>query len=174
MGMKSGHPRQALLAFVEGRLDAAGRARVERHLPDCAACRAEVAELIHVTDTIGALPAALGGLAQRPAGSWSAIWARVRAVPVRPLSVAPQLNLTLSLAVVVFVLAASLPAGLGARPASVTAGAIQTPVAAHATPSAGRGTAAGAAQLSTALAANRLAAGARAIPVPTPVPGLKG
>jgi anti-sigma factor RsiW len=172
MGLSGRHPRADFLAYAEARLDPAGRTRLEQHLAICDVCRAEVAELMQLADTLGALPAALRGLASPAAGSWSAVWARVKRVPVR--RVVPQLNFYLSLAAVVFVLAAALPAGLAARPAAVTAGAIQTPIAAQATPSAARGTAAGAAQVSTALAANRPAYGARAIPVPTPIPGLKG
>jgi anti-sigma factor RsiW len=167
------HPRQELLAFVEGRLDQPGRARVAAHLASCPVCRAEAAELMELIDSLNALPGALRGLSQRQAGSWPAVWARVQGVTIRRM--VPQLNLYLSLAAVVFVLAAVLPAGLGAQPLPVTAGAIQTPIAAPATPIAGTVTAAGSVgQVSTALAAGRLARGARAIPNPTPVPGQSG
>lgn len=168
--MTAPHPRKELLALVEGRLDAARRAQVEHHLAGCALCRVEAAELAHVTDTLGALPAALRGLPDFRAGSWSTVWARVQGVPVRRM--VPQLNLYLSLAVLVFVLAAALPAGLAGPPILVTAGVIQTPVAVQATPVVGRGTASAVGRVSTALA--RVSTSARPIPNPTPVPGLKG
>jgi anti-sigma factor RsiW len=170
MGMTSGHPRDELLALIELRLDASSRARVEAHLAGCPACRAEAAELMQINDTLGALPAALRALPDGRAGGWSAVWARVQAGPIR--RVVPQLNLYLSLAAVVFVLAAALPAGLGAQPLAVTAGVIQTPAAAQATPVAGKGAAAGVGQVSTALA--HLATPARPAPNPTPVPDVQG
>ncbi len=170
--MSARHPRPDLLAFVEGGLDAAARARVARHLAACPACQAEAAELMQVTDKLGALPLALRPLLASPAGAWSHVWARVQGVPIR--RVVPQLNLYLSLAAVLFVLAAALPVGLGAQPLAVTAGVIQTPVAALATPIASKGTAASWGQVSTALAADRHATAARPIPVPTPIPGQKG
>lgn len=173
MGLSVQHPRQELLAFVEGRLDPCALARVSAHLAGCARCRAEAAELMDVTDSLNALPAALRGLSERRAGAWAVVWGRVQAVPIRRL--VPQLNFFLSLTAVVFVLAAALPAGLGAQPLPVTAGAIQTPVALPATPVAGKVTAAGPAwQVSTALAASRLPRGARPVPNPTPVPGQRG
>ena len=85
----------------------------------------------------------------------------------------PQLNLYVSLAAVVFVLAAALPAGLGAQPLPVTAGVIQTPVTVAATPAAGKTASVISGQLSTALAARPVTA-ARPIPIQTPVPGQKG
>ncbi len=172
MGLSGQHPRRQLLAFVEGSLEPAEREQVERHVAVCAACQAEVADLAQMHDTLSALPAALRGLVARPAGSWSAVWARVQGTPVRRML--PQLNLYVSLAVVVFVLAAALPAGLAAQPALATAGAVQTPVVAPVTPSAGKAAVAYAGQVSTALATNQMTLGAQAIPVPTPVPGLKG
>ena len=166
------HPRQQLLAFVEGRLDQPAQARVQEHLAGCPRCRSEAAELMELTDSLNVLPGALRGLSERQAGSWPAVWARVKGLPIRRM--APQLNLYLSLAAIVFVLAAAVPAGLGAQPLPVTAGVIQTPMAA-ATPIAGTLTAAGSAgQVSTALAGGRRARGARAIPTPTPIPGQRG
>ena len=163
------HPRHELLAFVEGQLDQPGQARVEEHLAGCPRCRAEAAELMELTDSLNTLPGALRRLSERQTGSWPAVWTRVQGLPIRRML--PQLNLYLSLAAVVFVLAAAVPAGLSAQPLPVTAGAIQTPMA-LATPIAGTITAGGSAgQVSTALAAGRLARGARAIPNPTPVPG---
>jgi anti-sigma factor RsiW len=171
MGMKTPHPRQELLAYVEGRLEAPDRARVAQHLRGCPGCQAEVAELEQVNETLGALPAALRPLTLRPAGSWPKVWDRVQGVPLR--RVVPQLNLYLSLAAVIFVLAAALPASLGAQPLPVTAGVIQTPVAAQATPAAGKSTLAASALVSTALAARTVTA-ARPIPIQTPIPGQKG
>jgi anti-sigma factor RsiW len=173
VGISVQHPRQELLAYVEGRLDQAGRVRVSAHLADCPRCRAEAAELMDVTDSLNALPAALRGLSERQAGSWSMVWGRVQSAPIRRM--VPQLNLYLSLTAVVFVLAAALPAGLGAQPLPVMAGAIQTPVALPVTPVAGKVTAGEpVGQVSTALAASRLPRGARAVPNPTPVPGQRG
>ena len=105
MGVKTAHPRRELLAFVDGGLEAAEQARVAEHLAHCAACRAEATELERVNEMLHALPAALRPLTQRPAGAWSQVWGRVRGVPLR--RVVPQLNLYLSLAAVVFALAAT-------------------------------------------------------------------
>src|SRR5690349_13697854 len=127
MGLSTVHPQAHLLAWVEGRLDPSTRALVQQHLAGCRACQAEVAELAEMADTLGALPAALGPLTAPPAGSWSRVWARVQDVPLR--RVVPQLNLYVSLAAVLFVVAAALPAGLAAQPLPVTAGVIQTPFA---------------------------------------------
>ena len=170
MGLKMRHPRRELLTFVDGGLEPPARARVAEHLTGCNACRAEAAELERVNETLRALPAALRPLTLRPSRAWSQVWGRVRGVPLR--RVVPQLNLYLSLAAVVFVLAAAMPASLGAQPLSVTAGVIQTPVAAAATP-AGKGTATAIGQLSTALAAKAVTA-AHPIPIETPIPGQKG
>jgi anti-sigma factor RsiW len=172
MGMNTPHPGRDLLALVERRLDHAARAQVEQHLATCATCRAEAADLMEMADTLGALPSALGPLSTRPAGSWSHVWARVQGVPIR--RVAPQLNLYVSLAAVLFVLAAALPAGLAAQPLPVTAGVIQTPVVEQATPLAGTATAAGSGQLGTALAGDRHGTPARPIAIETPIPGQKG
>ena len=171
MGLKTPHPRQELLAFVDGGLEPPARVRVGEHLAGCAECRAEAAELARVNDMLRALPAAMRPLTRQPAGAWTQVWGRVKGVPLR--RVVPQLNLYLSLAAVVFVLAAALPAGLAAQPLPVTAGVIQTPVAAAATPAAGLSTASVTGQLSTALAFKPVTA-ARPIPSQTPVPGQKG
>ena len=170
MGLTTRHPRPELLAFVDGGLQPPARARVAEHLARCAACRAEAAELERVNETLRALPAALRPLTLRPSGAWSQVWGRVRGGPLR--RVVPQLNLYLSLAAVVFVLAAAVPASLGAQPLSVTAGVIQTPVAAAATPAVKR-TSTASGQLSTALAAKAVTA-AHPIPIETPIPGQKG
>jgi anti-sigma factor RsiW len=167
------HPHQQLLAFVDGGLEPATQTRVAEHLAGCAECRAEAAELARVNDMLRALPAAMRPLTRRPAGSWSQVWGRVNGVPLPLRRAVPQLNLYLSLAAVVFVLAAAVPASLGAQPLPVTAGVIQTPVAAAATPAAGKGTSVATGQLSTALAAKPVTA-ARPIPIQTPIPGQKG
>jgi anti-sigma factor RsiW len=49
--------REQLSAYVDGELSAAERAAIERHLPACAECRAELAELRRVRALLGALPA---------------------------------------------------------------------------------------------------------------------
>jgi anti-sigma factor RsiW len=171
MGLKTAHPRSRLLAYVDGSLEPRARAEVAEHLAACGECRAEVADLAHLEDTLRALPAALRPLTLPPSGAWSQVWSQVGGAPLR--RVMPQLNLYLSLAAVVFVLAAALPAGLGAQPLPVTAGVIQTPVTIAATPAAGKTTSAISGQLSTALAARPVTA-ARPIPIQTPVPGQKG
>src|SRR5262245_38231825 len=136
MGLRTTHPRGELLALAEGRLAGADRERVTRHLDGCAACQAEATDLARLGETLEALPAALRPLTSPSAGAWAQVWVRVKAPPLR--RVVPQLNFYLSLAAVVFVLAAALPAGLGlgAQPMPVTAGVIQTPVAALVTPAA--------------------------------------
>ena len=171
MGLKTAHPRARLLAYVDGSLEPRARAKVAKHLAACDECRAEAAELAYLEDTLRVLPAALRPLTLPPGGAWSQVWGRVAGAPLR--RVMPQLNLYLSLAAVVFVLAAALPAGLGAQPLPVTAGVIQTPVTAAATPAAGKTTSAISGQLSTTLAARPVTA-ARPIPTQTPAPGQKG
>jgi anti-sigma factor RsiW len=172
MGLTGAHPRADLLRLVDGRLEAGTRARVEQHLAGCPQCRAELAELAQTADNLRAIPGALRQLATAPASSWPVVWARVQNVPVRHM--APQLNLYLSLAIGVFVIVAALPRGLGAQPVRATAGANQAPSAALVTPNAAHPAGPRAAQVSTALAASRLASGAQAMPAPTPVPGAKG
>ena len=175
MGLSARHPRPELLGLLEKRLDPADRARVEQHVAACAVCQAELAELAQVHDMLNAVPRALRGLAEPSSNSWPIVWARVQRVPMRRM--APQLNLFVSLAVVVFVLAAAFPRNLSNKPVLGPDGgvqtAVQTPVAAQMTPSADKTAAPGAAQLSTASAGIPLT-GARAMPAPTPVPGLKG
>jgi anti-sigma factor RsiW len=172
MGMNTRHPRTELLALVDGRLSPAARALVEQHLAGCAACRAEAAHLFDMADTLSALPAAMRPLTALPADSWAHVWARVQGVPIR--RVVPQLNLVVSLAAVLFVVGAALPAGLAAQPLPVTAGVIQTPAVGLATPIVGTATAATSGQLGTALAADRQVTAARPIPIQTPIPGQKG
>jgi hypothetical protein len=82
----------------------------------------------------------------------------------------PQLSFYLSVAMTVFVFALTLPAGFGVPQLAVTAGAIQTPLAAEATPGTlvldARPVGAAASASSTALLSVRSVA--RPIPVPTP------
>jgi anti-sigma factor RsiW len=172
MGLKTTHPQAELLAFVDGRLEAAERARVARHLADCPACRADVFELARVDETLSALPAALRPLTAPAAGSWSRVWVQTQARSLR--RVVPQLNFYLSLAAVIFVLAAAVPASLGAQPMPVTAGVIQTPLAEQMTPAAGMPTFTSAGRASTAPAVARAVTAARPVPNETPVPGQKG
>jgi len=169
VGLSTPHPRSDLLALAEGRLGSAARRQVEQHLVTCTSCRAEAAALTDMADRLAAMPAALRPLTSRPAGSWAQVWARVHSAPVR--RVVPQLKLYVSLAAVLFVLAAALPAGLAAQPLPVTAGVIQTPVVEQATPIVGTATAAGTGQLGTALAGDRSVTAARPIPIQTPTPG---
>ncbi|GAB7052323.1 anti-sigma factor family protein [Catenuloplanes indicus] len=49
--------RTLLGLYALGRLSAAEEARTVAHLEECAACRAEVAELTHVTSALGLLTA---------------------------------------------------------------------------------------------------------------------
>ena len=169
MGMSRQHPRRDLFRLVEGGLDPAARARVEQHVADCAACQTELSHMTQTVDSLRAIPHALHQLTAPSPAAWPAVWARMQRVPVRRM--APHLNLVLSLAAVVFVLAAALPSGLGVQPMRVTAGANQTPQTVLATPSAGKAIGSEAVQVSTALAASHLATGARALPAPTPIPG---
>jgi len=50
------HQREQLSAYLDGELSAAERAALERHLPACSECRAELAELRRVRALLGALP----------------------------------------------------------------------------------------------------------------------
>lgn len=49
--------RAQLSAYLDGELSQAERADLERHVPTCAECRAELAELRRVRTLLGALPA---------------------------------------------------------------------------------------------------------------------
>jgi anti-sigma factor RsiW len=167
MRMVSGHVHRDLLAWTEMRLPAADQARVEAHLGACRACRAEADDLLHLADTLGGLPKALRALPANGARSWPAVWARIQFTPL-PRAL-PRLSFYLSLVGIVFALAAALPAGLGIQPLIVTAGVVETPVAPRATrvvssteslPDGGRDV--------------KAATAAWPIPVPTPIPNLKG
>jgi anti-sigma factor RsiW len=165
MGMVGEHVRRDLLAWAEQRLAPADRARVDAHLRTCFECRAEAQELTRLAGTLSGLPKALRGLPTSGARSWPAVWARVqRSSLPRAL---PRLSFYLSLTGVVFAVAAALPGRLGIQPLAVTAGVVETPVAASATL---------AASSTDALqdGAGKAATAAWPIPVPTPVPGVKG
>jgi anti-sigma factor RsiW len=172
------HPRHELLALVEHRLDSARRATVEAHLAVCSRCRVEAAELLLLTDNLAAIPAAMRPLVEGAPGGrgreWPVIWSRIERGPMRRIM--PQLSFYLSVAVTVFVFALTVPTGIGAPQLAATVGAIQTPLAAQATPGTlgpdARLSNLGAAAASTALV--RAYTAARPIPVPTPVPGPKG
>jgi anti-sigma factor RsiW len=163
----TGHVSPDLLAWVEQRLPPAERARVDGHLRACSQCRAEALEMAQLADTLAGLPRALRGHTAANARSWPAVWARIQRSPLP--SALPRLSVYLSLTALVFALAASLPAGLALQPLAVTAGVVETPLAPRATlvvsstdalPGGGRE-----AQAATA---------AWPIPVPTPVPGVRG
>jgi putative zinc finger protein len=165
--MVGGHVCRDLLAWAEQRLPAAEHARVEAHLGACGDCRAEADDLLHLVDTLGGLPKALRALPANGARSWPAVWAGIQFSPL-PRAL-PRLSFYLSLVGIVFVLAAALPARLGIQALTVTAGVVETPVAPRATlvvsstdalPDGGREV-----QAATA---------AWPIPVPTPIPNLKG
>jgi anti-sigma factor RsiW len=47
---------EELAGYVRGRLDSAGHARVERHLADCASCRSEVGDVVHLSRRTAARP----------------------------------------------------------------------------------------------------------------------
>jgi anti-sigma factor RsiW len=165
--MVTHHVRPDLLAWAERRLEPAMRARVDAHLGVCRACRAEADDLLHLADTLGALPKALRALPIRSARSWPAVWARMQQSPL-PRAL-PRLSVYLSLAAVVFVLAAALPSRLGLQPLTVTAGVVETPVSPQATVVVVSSTDA------LADASGRLqATNAWPMPAPTPVPGVKG
>ena len=172
MGIVTGHPRREFLALIENRLDVARRAEVEAHLAVCARCRAEAAEITLLSDSLAAIPAALRPLAEGERGlrgmAWPTIWSRIQRGPIRRIM--PQLSFYLSVAMTVFVFALTLPAGFGVPQLAVTAGAIQTPIAAQATPGTlvldARLPGAVASASSTALVGAHTVA--RPIPVPTP------
>jgi anti-sigma factor RsiW len=172
MGIVTNHPRREFLALLENRLDGDRRALVEAHLAVCARCRAEAAEMRLLMDNLAAIPAALRPLAEGERVyrglAWPTIWARIERGPVRRIM--PQLSFYLSVAMTVFVFALTLPAAFGVPQLAVTAGAIQTPLAAEATPGTlvldARPVGAAASASSTALLSVRSVA--RPIPVPTP------
>ena len=68
--MVSAHVSPQLLAWAEQRLAPVERVRVEAHLAVCGRCRAEAADLRHLADTLGALPAALRVLPANSARAW--------------------------------------------------------------------------------------------------------
>jgi hypothetical protein len=57
LGREQAHPDSDLSAFIDGALDAAAAAKVEAHLSQCAACRAEVDALRAVKASLQSLPA---------------------------------------------------------------------------------------------------------------------
>lgn len=109
-----------LFAWADGRLPAAERAAVDRHLRGCGACQRQAQALADVHDVLAALPVALRPWATRASRGWPSVWARVagaatRRPPVRRLSVLS------SLAVAALVVAAYLPGSLGAPGAQAAA-----------------------------------------------------
>jgi predicted anti-sigma-YlaC factor YlaD len=171
--MTTNHVRRVLLAWTEQRLAPAECARVEAHLRVCRACRAEADDLLHLADTLSGLPKALRALPMRSARSWPAVWARMQQSPL-PRAL-PRLSVYLSLAAVVFVLAAALPSRLGLQPLTVTAGVVETPVAPRATVVVFSSTdALPDAAVGQQAAGQQAATTAWPMPAPTPVPGVRG
>jgi anti-sigma factor RsiW len=66
--------RDAIAEFVDGRLDAAGRRALERHVDDCPVCRALVADLKSIQAAAFTLERR-----QPPSAAWETIRARVAA-----------------------------------------------------------------------------------------------
>jgi anti-sigma factor RsiW len=114
-----GHPETELAAYASGDITAEERERVERHLVDCAECRATVADFGAVLAGLAATSAtapALEGiawpryraevrarLAERRERSWSARW-------LRPLPVAASAAVAAVFAVVVYLAIPTPPA----------------------------------------------------------------
>jgi anti-sigma factor RsiW len=166
MGMVGKHVRRDLLAWAEQRLTPGERARVDAHLRTCYECRVEAHETAHLADTLSRMPKAVHGLPAGSARSWPAVWARVQRSPL-PRAL-PRLSFYLSLTGVVFTLAAALPGRLGIQPMAATAGVVETPMEPRATL---------VVSSTDAQPIGRDAQAATAawpIPVPTPVPGVKG
>lgn len=167
------HVQLDLVRYVERRLDAAGRARVEVHLAGCAACRAAAAETLALVDGLQAMPAALGRLPALTRRDWAGIWARARA-PAGPPSL-PRLSFCLSLVMAAFSLVTLLPPDLARQPAAVTAGMVQTPGAVAFTPRALPSRPdAGWIDTAPATVAGDEVSAAGPIPAPTPMPGPLG
>lgn len=74
-------PHPDLVALIEKRLPPEERWLAERHLDDCAACRAELAEMRDLTEALQAMPEALETLPWRPARLWPAIRAGLQRRP---------------------------------------------------------------------------------------------
>ncbi|MGA3066677.1 MAG: zf-HC2 domain-containing protein [Tepidisphaeraceae bacterium] len=56
--------QNSLMAYSDGQLDEPSRAQVERHLQECPACAAELAQLRALSRNVGAVLAAQPGLSQ--------------------------------------------------------------------------------------------------------------
>lgn|GEM_PF-3593032 len=168
MGLVNQHVQNDLAAYAEHRLDPVRTAQVEAHLAECRACRAAAAETAALVDALQATPAALRGLGRGSGPAWPQIWARV-AAPLRPAlpPTLPRLSFYVSLLAVAFSAATLLPGSLGGRPA-VTAGVVETPVAASLTP---RVDVAPGLNATAAVALNLLATPAGPLPAPTPQTG---
>lgn len=120
----TGHPEAELAAYAAGDVTAAERERLERHLVDCATCRAAVADFQAV---LGELAATVGSAAPIDGVAWPRYRAEVRARAaaqrgrswrsrwLRPLPVATSAALAAALAVVVYLaIPAPPPADLAA------------------------------------------------------------
>jgi anti-sigma factor RsiW len=72
------------LRWVEGRLSALDRKRVDAHLAECADCRAELAEWQETARALRALPNALEAMPVRVTPAWRAVQARLRPQTLNP------------------------------------------------------------------------------------------
>ena len=111
--MKRGHPEEALAVYVTGALDPRERMDVERHLGDCAACRATVADYRRLLEHLATAPA--------PEVAWPRYRAELRSrldvrTPrwgwarwLRPVSLMATSAVVAAAAILVFALAPSTP-----------------------------------------------------------------
>ncbi len=76
------HVTPEALAYVEGRLSATERKRVEAHLADCPHCRAEIEDLRQMADVLEAAPRALDfSLAAHRSRVWGRVQSKLPAAP---------------------------------------------------------------------------------------------
>ncbi len=177
----NGHVDAQLLAYVERRLAADERARVQAHLAVCAGCRAAAAELAHTVDALQGLPGALRGLPARAAHQWPAVWVNVLAAGTAR-KVWPHVSLYLSLVTTFLAFVLVAPGQGRPVPASVTAGVAAGPrLTQPATfvyqPAVGPTESAATFGLAVHGGAEATVAGTRAIqpiPIPTPAPDPQG
>jgi len=137
----SKHVTHRALAYAEGRLSETEREVVAAHLAACAACRAEVEDVRHLADVLGAAPRALDASLRL---SRARVWARVRSelasarAPVgRTLGrtsgarlhgrAAWAMALAVSVMALTGLLASPLQAGIASAASDPPVAAIQTP-----------------------------------------------
>jgi anti-sigma factor RsiW len=107
--MGTEHVLAELLAYAEGRLAPAERARVEAHVAVCPACRAQADDLHYLVDALSAVPRALDvSLAPRRSQAWATVWSRVRAQPARAARAHGRLAWSMALAAGLLVISALL------------------------------------------------------------------